>query len=522
MIQTIQLNQFKLTRLGRINKLKELKGINFNDTDEDGKTVLHYAAIHNRYEIMEYILKKKVQVNKVSSEGKTALHYAVERINIEIVRLLLNSNADPKKKDAQGKIPYDYIHRDEIKTNTNLIDIANTLEPKKQDILKQRISYITSNSTTTRNYHVSEYIKHAKDFAFGNHSSLGIGVMIVNHYILQKLNKEYKKILWWDIDIRKDMQALKDMSLKQLTAKYHSIFHPISKEDVKKQEKILQWPHLPLIVRRKGSCVDTILVKTMFQEKKKKLYEIHMHPGKNKKQTSHTNITNYYTGVLRHPFLTYVLLTQFHMFRALQLNRYANDKNAFIERYLLKFMKATITELLSSDSYEDVIVFLLSRDIKANKKCFQMYARSMDTHASFSESKTLTSRNIDVLHKQFKKTLGRYSKENAKTILNSKKSTVIRVYRMGIALYRPLSSDKKKLLEERYNVKINNTHYMSHITKTKKTKKSIIYEFYKIMNKRNISVVFEVFRSNTNAIYKYLKYGFLPLGTTKDKILFSN
>ena len=56
------MDQFRLTKLGRINKIKELGKLDIDKTDNHGKTMLHYAVIHDKFNIVDYLIKKKSSI----------------------------------------------------------------------------------------------------------------------------------------------------------------------------------------------------------------------------------------------------------------------------------------------------------------------------------------------------------------------------------------------------------------------------------------------------------------------------
>lgn len=88
------------------NQLKQ--GIDINSLSDDGWSALHFAAFRGYDQIVEFLLKAKINVN---IQGKvyhrTALHYAVDRANLQSVKLLIEGGADTKIKDIAGKTALD-------------------------------------------------------------------------------------------------------------------------------------------------------------------------------------------------------------------------------------------------------------------------------------------------------------------------------------------------------------------------------------------------------------------------------
>lgn len=75
---------------------------NPNATDNNGRTLLHYAAARGRTEFAEYLLNKKANPDLLDGKGKAALHIAIEHKNLEMIDLLLDMGADPDLTDARG------------------------------------------------------------------------------------------------------------------------------------------------------------------------------------------------------------------------------------------------------------------------------------------------------------------------------------------------------------------------------------------------------------------------------------
>lgn len=78
-----------------------------NARNDDGLTLLQYAASKNRYIAATILLEGNADPN-LPSKGThkyTALHYAAERDNAEMVKLLVKYRADPDKRDRYNQTP---------------------------------------------------------------------------------------------------------------------------------------------------------------------------------------------------------------------------------------------------------------------------------------------------------------------------------------------------------------------------------------------------------------------------------
>lgn len=86
-----------------MNKLQHIQ--NLEQTDRDGRTLLINAAFYNRISVMEYLIRKKVNVNAKDKKGYTALHAAVQYGDVKAICLLLDNGADVNAQDFFGKPP---------------------------------------------------------------------------------------------------------------------------------------------------------------------------------------------------------------------------------------------------------------------------------------------------------------------------------------------------------------------------------------------------------------------------------
>lgn len=72
-----------------INSVKKLVNMNsVNKNNFEGISPLSFALIEEKFEIVEYLIKKGASVNVRDSNGKTAYDYALEMGNKDIVELL--------------------------------------------------------------------------------------------------------------------------------------------------------------------------------------------------------------------------------------------------------------------------------------------------------------------------------------------------------------------------------------------------------------------------------------------------
>ncbi|KAJ0179628.1 hypothetical protein K1T71_005340 [Dendrolimus kikuchii] len=95
----------KATQYGAFGRVKELveAGWDVNQPDHETVTLLHWAAINNRREIIQYLLSKGARVDAIGGElQSTPLHWATRQGHLEATVLLMRAGADPSIRDAEG------------------------------------------------------------------------------------------------------------------------------------------------------------------------------------------------------------------------------------------------------------------------------------------------------------------------------------------------------------------------------------------------------------------------------------
>lgn len=95
----------KATQYGLLDRCKELieGGHDVNEPDSETVTLLHWAAINNRQDIIRYFVSKGAIVDAVGGELlATPLHWATRQGHLGSVTLLMQYGADPNITDAEG------------------------------------------------------------------------------------------------------------------------------------------------------------------------------------------------------------------------------------------------------------------------------------------------------------------------------------------------------------------------------------------------------------------------------------
>jgi len=95
---------FDWVKEGCIDRVKHhLSTTSILDKDEDGLTILHWAADRGSEEMVDLIVDSfPKQINCVDNDGQTPLHYAGSCGHAEVVKLLLARGADSSVKDFDG------------------------------------------------------------------------------------------------------------------------------------------------------------------------------------------------------------------------------------------------------------------------------------------------------------------------------------------------------------------------------------------------------------------------------------
>lgn len=95
----------KATQYGAIGRVKELieAGWDVNQPDVETVTLLHWAAINNRRDLIRYFVEKGAVVDAIGGElNASPLHWATRQGHLNAVVVLMAAGADPSLRDAEG------------------------------------------------------------------------------------------------------------------------------------------------------------------------------------------------------------------------------------------------------------------------------------------------------------------------------------------------------------------------------------------------------------------------------------
>ncbi|NXC27195.1 ZDH13 Palmitoyltransferase, partial [Campylorhamphus procurvoides] len=95
----------KATQYGMLERCRELveAGYDVRQPDKENVTLLHWAAINNRLELVKYYISKGAIVDQLGGDlNSTPLHWAIRQGHLPMVMLLLKCGADPSLIDGEG------------------------------------------------------------------------------------------------------------------------------------------------------------------------------------------------------------------------------------------------------------------------------------------------------------------------------------------------------------------------------------------------------------------------------------
>ena len=74
-------------------------------TNRAGQTLLHFAAGHDRLDVVRMLLEADADPNAADEDGRTPLHVTVQRGNADVTRALLEHGADVDFASKSGVTP---------------------------------------------------------------------------------------------------------------------------------------------------------------------------------------------------------------------------------------------------------------------------------------------------------------------------------------------------------------------------------------------------------------------------------
>jgi len=93
---------FDWVKENNVNKLRNLDSKILKEKDENGMTLLHWAADRGYADVARCLLERKIDIDERDGEGQTALHYAAACGHVDMIRVLLDHGADISIQDSDG------------------------------------------------------------------------------------------------------------------------------------------------------------------------------------------------------------------------------------------------------------------------------------------------------------------------------------------------------------------------------------------------------------------------------------
>ena len=192
--------------------------IDINAQDDNGMTLLHFAAEYSRISIVEKLIEARIDLEIKDNYGNTALWKAVfnSRGNYEVVDLLLENLANPNSKNDAEKSPF------ELAVTMNDISLIGRLsEPEFRcgggwDILAKKFNYTIDPRDQDWTYtivepdRVKEYIREYHKNGFKDDVKFSLMEIIIQSTTDQKSEiqmievwKSVKEILLADFELHK-------------------------------------------------------------------------------------------------------------------------------------------------------------------------------------------------------------------------------------------------------------------------------------------------------------------------------
>jgi len=124
-----------VARAARQNDAAQVRSLvtndaNPNQTDEEGLTGLHYAAMNGNLTIIAILIKASAKLDVKDKLGDTPLHLAADRNQVEAARLLLDVGAPVDAENKNGMTPL------MIGANRGNLDIVQALLAKGASVTK--------------------------------------------------------------------------------------------------------------------------------------------------------------------------------------------------------------------------------------------------------------------------------------------------------------------------------------------------------------------------------------------------
>ncbi len=95
----------KAADIEKVSKLLKARDCAPDETDDDGWTPLHFAAVFGDKKIAALLIENGANVNAQSKDGSSPLHLAVENNEFGLAEFLISKNALINAQNLDGETP---------------------------------------------------------------------------------------------------------------------------------------------------------------------------------------------------------------------------------------------------------------------------------------------------------------------------------------------------------------------------------------------------------------------------------
>lgn len=490
-IQCCRRNWYK-----KLEKLFKPSMINYVDANDNTLHII--CAQHKSLQCLTYLLKYDYSriIEKRNRFGFKAIDYAVLNHDYEMFLVLRRAYGVRVNKKTEETLK---------KTkNISMLYLLNNQSKRAKKIFNK--ASIKGRVTEDNKKYVELMMKCYKKFSSRNIEYLGIGSLVVSHFILNSTaNYIDDGINIVSEDLKKKLRLIRRMRLSTLENTYSRKLKTYMKYPrIDNFQKSVQWPHIPLayLEQNKGSCVDLAILKYLVLKEKGEKITLGLWKGSNT-YISHVEVRQSTDVDIQNLDLMFCLFTMYHVFRHLQYIRYM-VKNKRLENKLIQFVVMVLTQTIKdTKSRNKIKKFLLQRTQETYDECIGIIKTRKDRFKITNKPVTTSLKNS----KNVIKNLQQYFK----TVVINPRSKVITYKNVGYGVYR---EETAEFLQRYQKVKVpKNFMYISYILRKNPEFTGVTEMVVKELKKRTkLPILLEIKKSNKIPFKIYLRLGFKVIG----------
>lgn len=341
----------------------------------------------------------------------------------------------------------------------------------------------------------------------------------------------YDDMIYPDVKVR--LIEFTERSLNQNISLFVRRLNRLKLSTITDFKKDVQWPHIPFLYldKRRGSCVDLLIVKLMLYEQKQMKYNFGMFSGSNT-LLSHTEIFSIEdTSKLQNKLIVFTLFSMYHVFRVLQIIRYITKREIDAKR-IVAVMKKIIYSIWNNKYItKSILEFLISRQNEAYK-CMRIiktakYSPNPKKVQIYKHDEipfTTKKKVIASIKEQFPNRIGKRNPNYINWFIFRRpiaKNNVMVYHDAGYVIFRMIHKNETQLLKSTYGKNITHGIYISFIMKIKTDYPLFLASITQELNHRfpKKSLYIEVFKNNNRAIKAYKNTLYKIISETPTKAL---